>query len=76
MYRHLVFRDGKRGKIKIISELLNVDSTVAPDPEIAAAVKEWEDKAYSAFRAIGLEPNAVVYNTKEPLDPYRGQHTV
>ena len=68
MYRHLLFRSGKRGKIKIISELLNVDSTVMPDPAVAAAVKDWEDKAYAAFRAIGLEPDAVVYRTTEPLD--------
>jgi 2',3'-cyclic-nucleotide 2'-phosphodiesterase (5'-nucleotidase family) len=68
MYRHLIFRDGKRGKIKIISDLLNVDSAVVPDPEIAAAAKVWEDNAYAAFRAIGLEPTAVVYHTKEPLD--------
>ena len=68
IYRHLVFKDGKRGKMKIISELLNVDSAVVPDPVIAAAVKEWEDKAYTAFRAIGLEPDAVVYHTKELLD--------
>ena len=68
IYRHLVFRDGKRGKIKIISELINVDTTVMPDPVIATAVKEWEDKAYASFRAIGLEPEAVVYHTKEPLD--------
>jgi len=68
LYRHLVFRDGKRGKIRIISSLVYVDSAVVPDPEIQAAVKVWEDKAYEAFRAIGLEPNAVVYHTKEPLD--------
>lgn len=68
MYRHLVFKEGKRGKIKIISNLVYIDSAVVPDPEIAAAVKLWEDKAYAAFRAIGLEPNAVVYHTKEPLD--------
>jgi len=68
MYRHLIFRDGKRGKIKIISDLIYLDSTVVPDPEIATAVKVWEDKAYAAFRATGLEPNAVVYHTREPLD--------
>jgi 2',3'-cyclic-nucleotide 2'-phosphodiesterase (5'-nucleotidase family) len=68
IYRHLVFRNGKRGKIKIISSLINVDTTIIPDPVIANAVKEWEDKAYTSFRAIGLEPDAVVYNTKEPLD--------
>ena len=68
MYRHLVFRNGKQGKIKIISELINVDSTVMPDPAVAAAVKEWEDKAYASFRAIGLEPEEVIYHTKEPLD--------
>jgi 2',3'-cyclic-nucleotide 2'-phosphodiesterase (5'-nucleotidase family) len=68
MYRHLLFRDGKRGKIKIISALINVDSTVIPDPVIAADVKAWEDKAYASFRAIGLDPGAVVYRTKEALD--------
>jgi 2',3'-cyclic-nucleotide 2'-phosphodiesterase (5'-nucleotidase family) len=68
MYRHLIFRDGKRGKIKIISELVYVDSTVVPDPAIAMVVKAWEDKAYAAFRAIGLEPDAEVYHTREPLD--------
>jgi 2',3'-cyclic-nucleotide 2'-phosphodiesterase (5'-nucleotidase family) len=68
IYRHLVFRDGKRKKLKIVSELINVDTTVMPDSFVAAAVKEWEDKAYASFRAIGLEPDAVVYHTKEPLD--------
>jgi 2',3'-cyclic-nucleotide 2'-phosphodiesterase (5'-nucleotidase family) len=41
---------------------------VMPDPVVAAAVKEWEDKAYAAFRSIGLEPDAIVYETKTPLD--------
>jgi len=68
LYRHLIFRDGSRGKIKIISALINVDTTITPDPAVAAAVKEWEDKAYASFRAIGLEPDAVVYHTREPLD--------
>jgi 2',3'-cyclic-nucleotide 2'-phosphodiesterase (5'-nucleotidase family) len=66
MYRHLIFKDGK--KIKIISTLLHVDSTVVPDPAIAADVKAWEDKAYAAFRAIGLEPSDVVYHIKGQLD--------
>ena len=68
MYRHLVFRDESTGKIRIVSDLLTLDSTVLPDPAIAASVKEWEDRAYAAFRAIGLEPDEVVYRTKEPLD--------
>ncbi|MEO6731866.1 MAG: 5'-nucleotidase C-terminal domain-containing protein [Ferruginibacter sp.] len=68
LYRHLVFSEGKRRKIKIISELINVDTTVAPDPIVAVAVKAWEDKAYAAFRAIGLEPDAGVYRTNVPLD--------
>ncbi len=68
IYRHLIFKDGKRGKIKIISTLINVDTTVIQDSAISIAVKEWEDKAYASFRAVGLEPDAVVYHTKEPLD--------
>lgn len=68
MYRHLLFRDGRRGKIKIVSDLIRLDSTVSPDPTVAAAVKVWEDNAYAAFRAIGLEPNTIVYRTTMPLD--------
>lgn len=68
LYRHLVYRDGTRKKLKIISELINVDTSVIPDPIVDAAVRQWEDKAYTSFRAIGLEPDAVVYHTKEPLD--------
>jgi 2',3'-cyclic-nucleotide 2'-phosphodiesterase (5'-nucleotidase family) len=68
MYRHLVFRSGKKGRLQIKSDLLPVDTTVVPDAGVAAAVKIWEDKAYASFRAIGLEPEAVVYKATEPLD--------
>lgn len=68
MYQHLIFREGGKGKIKILSELVEVDSTVIPDPVLAAAVKDWENRAYASFRAVGLEPDEVVYRTKEPLD--------
>lgn len=68
VYEHLLFRDGRSKRIQIISKLINVDSTVMEDTAIAHAVKQWEDKAYVAFRASGLEPDAVVYHTKEPLD--------
>lgn len=68
LYRHLIFRDGRNGKLKILSTLLNNDSTVIPDPSVTAVVKEWEDKAYTAFREAGMEPDAVVYHTREPLD--------
>ncbi len=68
LYRHLIFRDGRRKKLKIISALIHVDTTVAPDPVVAASVKQWQDKAYTSFRAAGLEPEAVVYHTKQPLD--------
>ena len=68
MYRHLIFREGRRGKIKIVSDLVQVDTSVVPDPLVEAAIKEWEDKAYTSFRAIGLEPDAIVYHTDELLD--------
>ena len=68
IYQHLIYRDGKRGKIKISSTLVNVDSTVVPDAAIEKEVKIWEDKAYASFREVGLEPDAVVYHTTKPLD--------
>ncbi|MES2891311.1 MAG: bifunctional metallophosphatase/5'-nucleotidase [Bacteroidota bacterium] len=68
MYRHLIFRSGRKGKVQVVSTLLAVDTTVLPDPGTAEKIKDWESKAYASFRAIGLEPSAVVYNTPEPLD--------
>lgn len=68
IYRHLLFREGKKQRLKIISELIPVDTTVEPDLIVTAAVKEWEDKAYASFRALGLEPEAVIYAANEPLD--------
>lgn len=68
MYRHLLFRDRNSGKIKIVSDLLEVDSTILPDPVVDTAVKARENRAYASFRKLGLDPTAVVYHTTEPLD--------
>lgn len=67
VYQHLVWKD-KRGKVQTASTLIHLDSTILLDPEITNVVKDWENRSYASFRAIGIEPDAVVYKTNRPLD--------
>lgn len=67
IYQHLIWKD-KRGKVQTASTLIHVDSAIALDPEIGNIVEDWENRSYASFRAIGIEPDAVVYQTDTPLD--------
>jgi len=67
VYRHLVWREGRRG-FRIQSTLLPVDTTIAPKPEIATAVKAWEDKTYASFRRAGFEPTRTVVTVTDTLN--------
>lgn len=58
--------DGK--KVNIQSTLREIDASITPDPTIAASVKAWEEKAYSAFRAQGFDLSAPVVSLTEPLN--------
>lgn len=67
IYRHLIWREGRRG-FGIQSTLLPIDETVAAKPEVAAAVKAWEEKAYTSFRNAGFEPSRIVVTVTDTLN--------
>jgi 5'-nucleotidase/UDP-sugar diphosphatase len=67
IYRHLIWREGRRG-FGIRSTLLPVDETVADKPIVAAAVKAWEEKAYTSFRNAGFEPSRTVVTVTDTLN--------
>jgi 2',3'-cyclic-nucleotide 2'-phosphodiesterase (5'-nucleotidase family) len=67
IYRHLIWREGRRG-FGIRSTLLPIDETVAAKPEVAAAVKAWEEKAYASFRNAGFEPSRTVVTVTDTLN--------
>jgi len=49
-------------------EVIKIDSSIEEDAEVAALVKQWEDKAYAQFLADGYNVKSIVYTTTEPLD--------
>jgi 2',3'-cyclic-nucleotide 2'-phosphodiesterase (5'-nucleotidase family) len=58
----------RKGNCRLRSQALALDSAIVPDPEAAAAVRAWEEKAYAAFRQQGLNPEAPVCLLPQPLD--------
>jgi 2',3'-cyclic-nucleotide 2'-phosphodiesterase (5'-nucleotidase family) len=67
VYRHLIWREGRRG-FGIRSTLLPIDESVAAKPEVADAVKAWEDRAYTSFRNAGFEPTRTVVTVTDTLN--------
>lgn len=49
-------------------KVIQLDTNVKEDAEVAALVKEWEDKAYAQFLADGYDVKQIVYSADEPLD--------
>ncbi|MEM6343980.1 MAG: bifunctional metallophosphatase/5'-nucleotidase [Bacteroidota bacterium] len=54
--------------VQLISYLEEIGENIAPDPWVASQVKAWEQKAYQAFEATGLDLNAPVCKLETPLD--------
>lgn len=67
LYRHLIWREGRRG-FGIRSTLLPIDESVPAKPDVAAAVKAWEDRAYTSFRNAGFEPSRSVVTVTDTLN--------
>lgn len=65
VYKYLIWK--KRKKIRIKSELIRLDESIAKDSLTDVRVHYWEDVAYKAFRTAGLEPTAFVCNMKDTL---------
>ncbi len=68
VYIHQLRYDTETNQLEIESHLQPITDAIPDDPEIAALVEEWLQRAFDAFRSDGFEPEEVVANTTEPLD--------
>lgn len=67
-YIHYLSYDFLTQKINIRSELVVLNEKIKPDPAIAAAVTNWEERVYAELRSKGFDPDEVVFQADEPLD--------
>ena len=68
VYIHQLSYDTETNQLKIESHLQPITNKIPEQPEIAALVDEWQQRAFDAFRSDGFEPKQVVATTTEPLD--------
>ncbi len=68
LWIHRCSYDIKTKQTSIKSELVQVDSKIQEDPEVAQIVKKWTDIADNSFRAAGFSPDETVVELKEVLD--------
>ena len=68
VYIHQLRYDTDTKQLKIASHLQPITNAIPEQPEVASLVKEWEERAFDAFRDDGFQPKQVVATTSEPLD--------
>ncbi len=68
VYIHDLTYDTDTHALNVESRLQIVDSRFAEDLEIAKRVDVWVEKAFTALRADGFQPDAVIAKTDVPLD--------
>jgi 5'-nucleotidase len=68
VYIHHLFYNTKSKKLKINSELKQIDTTIMDEPKSWLAADKWVNRAFNGFRQKGFEPDEVVTTVTEPLD--------
>ncbi|WP_457653932.1 bifunctional metallophosphatase/5'-nucleotidase [Rhodocaloribacter sp.] len=68
VYVHELHVNTATGEVSVDSRFVPVTDAIPEDPETAAEVKQWVERAFAGFRAEGFEPEAVVATTPVPLD--------
>lgn len=68
VYIHHLTYDTDDEELTIDSHLQIVDEAIALDPDTAAVVNYWEEKAFDGFRTEGFEPREVITNSPVALD--------
>ncbi|WP_020407510.1 bifunctional metallophosphatase/5'-nucleotidase [Hahella ganghwensis] len=68
VYIHHLAYDTLSKSLSINSRLQIIDARFDEDPVIAEVVDKWINKAFTAFRNDGFEPEQLVAITSEPLD--------
>ncbi len=67
-YVHRILHKKRRGKTKIRSTLVTIDSTIPSDPGVQAVVDKWQQIADSDLKKKGFDPDALVTTLDTPLD--------
>lgn len=67
-YIHNIVFDRRSHQTDIDSHLEFITDALPSEPDIAAAIRQWKDQAFEAFRKQGFEPDKFVCTTTETLD--------
>ena len=68
VYVHRLTVDRAASTAAVESELVAITDALSDDPEVAAVIDAWVERAAVGFRADGFEPSRVSVVTTEPLD--------
>jgi 5'-nucleotidase / UDP-sugar diphosphatase len=55
-------------RVTIEPRIIGIGDTIPDDPEVGVLVREWTERGYAGFRALGFDPERVVSVIGEPLD--------
>jgi 2',3'-cyclic-nucleotide 2'-phosphodiesterase (5'-nucleotidase family) len=68
VYVHYLRYQTRRGEVQITHELIDVDDTYAPHPQVQAVVYRWMDIANRDLQMQGFDPHQVVHTLSAPLE--------
>jgi len=67
-YVHELTYNTEHNTLAINSRLVRITDQIAQDPDVAKVAKDWTDRAYTAFRSNGFDPDAIVATAPETLN--------
>lgn len=65
---HRVSVDQETGEVSVVSNLKLINASLPDDPEVAAEIDSWLEKAFAGFKEQGFEPEKIVTQVTEALD--------
>jgi 5'-nucleotidase/UDP-sugar diphosphatase len=68
VYVHELTYNTQRNTLSINSRLVRITDQLAQNPDVAKVAKDWTDRAFTALRASGFDPEAVVATAPETLN--------
>ncbi len=68
IYIHRLIYDTKSKKIEINSELIPITDKIKEDKKVATIVNKWQMLLNFKIKEFILNPDEIIYTTKEPLD--------
>jgi 5'-nucleotidase len=68
VYVHELTYNTQRNSLSINSRLVRITDQLAEDTDVAKIAKDWTNRAYTAFRANGFEPETIIASAPETLN--------